>query len=53
MYSKPNSITMLYKKNILFSAVMGLLFLFLFSSCKKDAPAAAPDPFYEVYDQWI
>jgi hypothetical protein len=39
---------MLHKKNILFSAAMGLLFLFLFSSCKKETPVAAPDPFYEV-----
>lgn len=48
MFSKPNSLTMQYKKYTLFSTAMGLLFLFLFSSCKKDAPVAAPDPFYEV-----
>jgi PKD repeat protein len=39
---------MKYNKNILISTCLGMIVLFLFSSCKKDVTAAPPDPFYAV-----
>jgi PKD repeat protein len=47
VYKILNLIAMNHKKNILFSACCCMVVLFLFSSCKKDTPAA-PDPFYSV-----
>jgi PKD repeat protein len=43
-----NLTAMLYKKKIFINTGMALFALLLFASCKKDAPAAAPDPFYSV-----
>ena len=43
-----NFTTMLYKKKIFIHTGMALVALLVFASCKKDAPAAAPDPFYTV-----
>lgn len=47
MYKILNFLAMKHKKNILFSGSAFMVVLFLFSSCKKDTPAA-PDPFYSV-----